>query len=611
MAKKKTADKKSYWMPINLWNLNEVFTTESISPISFYDERDFGNPVNRNQENIEDTNNLILFDEAVQADILLEILPELLVDSSLSQIKTDKKIRPASFEYSKTIYLKRGSFKVHFSRKEKMDEFLNNTFMLLEVKTVNKYKSDFVVDEIIGKPAYYQSKMLSDKKELQPFFDKAFNQIKGLIYGYLIGLLGTLGEKEQCLVSKLSELRNRVGSSHTDIVLSEQYQTDWLYRVREQIRDCSKIYVEIFGKNSDVFDILILRLEEIDNLNKMRCSDLEEQRSPSYKHEYEKVQKEIENTKRELSIYECEHEITFFKEELEAIKKEEETKGNAKGKTREYYKKGSDKYNRKQELKQLIDELKNNPEYKELKQKADCQTEQLRNFIFGFTQYDTSISEQFSRISEYLYEIIKKTTNFFLSQNNRENNFPDISFEIDIQNLSCHYFSHKKEYSNFVIKFPPIFPDNFNKTDLNLLVVALNSILAQPQGKSGNYSEQNILDILTCIGKKLPADSQERDVLRNYYSYRTGKTDTLTKFPENAVLANLIVFFMKLQGHEQINKMLVAKNIAHKQIAFMFYGAYVGFADMPKTFTNIIFDSNNPKLQDYIDDYLFSNYYNN
>ena len=59
--RKKTSEINSLWLPIELWNLNELFTTESISPISFYRERNFGNPVNRNQGIIEDTNNLILF----------------------------------------------------------------------------------------------------------------------------------------------------------------------------------------------------------------------------------------------------------------------------------------------------------------------------------------------------------------------------------------------------------------------------------------------------------------------------------------------------------------------------------------------------------------------
>lgn len=100
-----------------------------------------------------------------------------------------------------------------------------------------------------------------------------------------------------------------------------------------------------------------------------------------------------------------------------------------------------------------------------------------------------------------------------------------------------------------------------------------------------------------------------KQTLRDYYKYRIGKNDTFN-FPENSIMANIIVFLMKLNGHYQINKMLVAKNIHNRQIAFLLYGAYLGFANMPKTFTNIIFDSDNTELFRYIDNYLFNNYIN-
>ena len=61
--------------------------------------------------------------------------------------------------------------------------------MLLEVKTVSKYKSEsFVVFEQKTKrtsQVSYQPKILSEQSEKEPFFDKAYNQIKGMIYGFV------------------------------------------------------------------------------------------------------------------------------------------------------------------------------------------------------------------------------------------------------------------------------------------------------------------------------------------------------------------------------------------------------------------------------------------
>lgn len=606
---KKKSEKNSLWLPIELWNLNELFTTESVSPISFYRERNFGNPVNRNQGMIEDTNNLILFDEAVQNSILLEVSNTLLDSNFLTEIKSSKKGKLKSFEYSKTIYLKNGHFNIHFSLGEKLNEFLNNTFMLLEVKATNKYKNELrVIDVMPEKKAFYQSKLISDKSRLEPFFDRAFNQIKGLIYGYIIGSLGTLGEKEQSLVSDLSKLKNSIGSIHTDIALSEEYNGFWLINIRKQLKDCQKSYFDNFSKQSDVLDTLQLRLEEIDNLNKMRCDELSKQKSPFYKKDFEKEQNSLEKIKQKLFRYEDENEITSIKEELEKIKQEEKRKGELKGKTRQYYKIGTEEYDRKQELKTLISRLEENDEYQNLKREVNLYIERLRNFQFGMTQFDTSITEQFSRISEYLHEITKNTTNYFLSVNNKSSKYPDISFEISILKLTDFYSNKKIEYEDFSIVFPISLSSIFNESELQLLSVAVNSILSKPQGRLGNFSEQNILEIIKDIGEHLPENSFKQ-TLRDYYKYRIGK-DNSFKFPENLVIANIIVFLMKLNGHDQINKMLVAKNIQNRQISFLLYGAYLGFANLPKTFTNIVFDSDNTELLSYIDNHLFNNYLN-
>ncbi|MDL2314697.1 hypothetical protein LJC16_00375 [Bacteroidales bacterium OttesenSCG-928-C19] len=606
MAKKKLTE-KGFWIPINIWNLNELFTSESISPISFYKERSFGNSVNRNQEEIEDENNLILFDDAIKSEVLLNISPELLDLNYLKEIKSEKRTGLKSFKYSKTIYLKNDLFKVYFSSQKKLNEFLNNSFMLLEVKAVNKYKENFVVKETYSKrKAFYQLQFNSERNEIQPFFDKAYNQFKGLIYGYLIELIGSFDEKEQGLISDLSKLKNIIGTVHTDIVLSEQYSNLWLINIRKQINDCQKSYVSNFEKQSDVFSTLILRLEEIDNLNRMRCSDLTKQKTPSYRRNYEIEQENLERAKQKLYKYECAYEITPLKEELEQLKAEEESWGKIVGKTRKYYAKGTDKYNRKKELKQLITEFENGYEYKELKKDVETQKEKAAKYQFGFTQYDTSITEQFNRVSEHLHEITKKTTTYFRSKNSMTNDFPDISFEIDIVKLTNYYFNQSKGYTDFSIAFPKVLVEKLTKTELNLLTVSINSILSLPQGQLGNFSELTILEIIKRIGEHLP-ENAEKQTLRNYYLYRVGSNDSF-KFPENQVLANLIVFLMKHGGHEQINKMLIAKNISNRQIAFLFYGAYIGFANMPKTFTNVIFDSDNFELLNYIDDCLTKKY---
>ena len=324
--------------------------------------------------------------------------------------------------------------------------------------------------------------------------------------------------------------------------------------------------------------------------------------------ELEKEQEKLEQARREVYQYECKHNITLIKEEFEKIKQEEKERGEAIGKKREYYKKDEnpEKYYRKQELKINIEELeKNDYEYKVLKNKVYALEDRVKNFQQGGTQFDTSINEQFNRITEQLNDIVKRTNNYFLSKNNKQSELPDILFKIALDLLTSHYFEKIKSYNDFAIQLPDTLSNEISKHEIELLKISLNAVLSFPQGRLGNYSEENVLKIIAEIGRHLP-DCDFKNTLRDYYAYRTAKSDNFA-FPKNDILASIIVFFMKMQGHDQINKMLITKGIKHKQIAFMLYGAYTGFANLPKTFTNLIFDSENQKLRNFIDDYLINN----
>lgn len=602
------SDKESspnLWLPIDYWNLNEVFTTESISPISFYSLRGFGNPVNRIHGRFEDINYLVLFQDKFDSDVTIEICSELLDESFLQRTKSGYS------EYYKTIYLRKGLFKVHFTERRKMQEYINQQFMLLEVKAVNKYQLDhFVVADLESRrvsEVSYQPKFFTDYSEKEPYFDRAYNQVKGMIYGYVIGNLGSLGTDEQGLISDLTKLKNLIGSAHTDLALTEHYSNYWLINVKKQVKDCSSKYFELFHQNSDVFDRLILRLVEVDNLNKMRCEEIEKHKSPEYAFNFEKAQEELEQARQKVFEYESQHNINSLKSELERIKQEEKRRGEAKGKAREYYKKGSVEHTRKTQIKNRIEEFeKSNPQYEYLLSNVSFSKNRVSSYQSNGTQFDTSIKEQFNRISDQLNDVLKRTKRFFLNINNEDSELPDISFTIDLDVLTHHYYRSQKIYKDFSIELPHSLSDEISDQEKELLKISLNAILSFPQGRLGTYSEEGVLQIIAEIGKHL-ADGDAKNTLRDYYAYRTAKKDNFV-FPKSDTLASIVVFLMKVQGHDQINKMLIAKGVQHKNIAFMLYGAYIGFANLPKTFTNLIFDSSNKTLQDYLDNYLFDCY---
>ncbi len=598
---------KSYWLPISQWNLNEVFSTESISPSSFYEVRGFGNPVNRNEEKLEDENFLVLFEKRIPHKVIIEISSDLLDASALQKTKA------GYINYYKTIYLQRGNFKIYFNSEVDLQNFKSQQFMLLEVKTINKYDKDHLIvsecktSETID--VAYQRSFLTEQRDDEPFFDKAVNQIKGLVYGYIIGSIGTLKKDEQDLVSSLTKLKNTMSGVHTNIILSKAYSSVWLADLKNQISKCEKTYATIFNKTSPLFKILAFRLEEIDALNKNRCKKLEEKSKSDYKIEYKRIQDELEKAKVDLYLYEDKNEIKSLKIELEQIKLEEKEKGKSEGKTRVYYKKGSVEYERKQYLKSEIELLeKSDVEYQRLKNNVTLSESELRSFAIEGTEFDSSINEQFYRIIEQLNEISKKTNNFFLS-NNKKNDLYDFSFEIDHSALKNHYYENIKDYCDYNIQLPKTLLNEILDDDIKLIAISINAVLSSPQGILGSYSEENILNIIKYIGLNLD-DGENKDIMRNYYSYRKGNTDEFSFPTNNDILSCVIIFLMKLQGHEQINKMLITKGLKFKQISFMLYGAYYGFANLPKTFTNIIFENNNIEMQEQIDEYLCTNYLN-
>jgi len=58
------------------------------------------------------------------------------------------------------------------------------------------------------------------------------------------------------------------------------------------------------------------------------------------------------------------------------------------------------------------------------------------------------------------------------------------------------------------------------------------------------------------------------------------------------VLQSIMSFFVKPLGFDQIERYMMIKKFSSKAYAFMLWGAWIGFADMPKTFTNVLYQNN-------------------
>lgn len=620
----KTNEKRSFWLPLSSWNLSEIFVTESISPHSFYEKREFGTKNNQITDDLG---------KALQADNCLVLYP--------NQFSFTPKMGKPSFlyisesaldnnfltidenglgYYYKTIFLNRGNFQLRFFNEFDKKMFLANSSVSLEVKTFKKYDIDFFKEGtqsilfIGSEPKEKNSRdinLLFASKELdtQPFFDKAYNQIKGFIYGFLCGTIGRKSGQEVQLETELLKLKSKVNALRTFFEMSEIYSQDIFDVTFSLVETCEGIFKNTLSENTENNFIGIkARLQELQNLQKLRLA--ETQRQKQFANSLDK--NEAERIKQQLdALYQEKQPLKIQQEKMRDEKKRlQETEKSIKRPA-----KFSPEYDKKQELKQQIEELQDkinevSAELKPINEQIQSLNFELNKFqSLGRTQYDSNIEEQFYKISGYITDLIF-TSNQQVTDNQRKNDLPILeNFKFDIKGLSDYYYGiHKQE--NFIISFGSPFFDNLSDIDKKLLNIVINSAFSYPNGILGDISESTITNILELVLERTQ-DLHNEEIttsLSNLLNYRLTRNGDYS-IPENqVVLKCFMAFIIKPNSAEELTKFMYSKEISELHIAFSIWGAFFGFANMPKTFTNIIFESGNNELFEMIDNYLFNNY---
>lgn len=558
----------TYYIEISSWNLLESFVTESISPFSFYQERDFGNNLSRYLSGErERAYYLVLSTVDLGGDFSICVEEELIDSSFLEPVKEMKTV----FFYPKTIYYRPGFVRFRFGSQELKESLIAESQILLEVKTIERYSSGFYVKEVKSierKGIAKLSNSLSFQKNEFIDFDNSYNKGKGAIVGYVRGLYTSSNESNQTLQNELRSLKNSFGGYNTQIMMSDAFEKN--EEILSDIILCKNLYSEQIEPNN-YFDVLIAQLHEIENLAIMRANEVRKSiLKESLKEKLLDEKTEIENKRSRI---EKAYDIYSLRVELNEIKSQEKANGESIGKTRQFYKKGSPEYERKIQLKRSIEDFeKNNPEYKYL-------NERLRQ-IDGMldvdgNMYDSTISALFSRVSDILNELIKNAS----SVTNNE--------EIDLSNILV-----RKE--NITIK------NEDNDSELCYLNILLDLIFHKnPEIQISEYAIMELLVESANIFKESPMSKTDKGInilncLRTFWAYKNQKSDQIL-IPGNDVpiFQSVFSFFVKPLGFEQMERYMLLKKFPQKSYAFMLWGAWIGFSDMPKTFTNILYQDVN------------------
>lgn len=562
-----------YYININSWNLLETFATESLSPFSFYNQRNFGNNLSRYISCSNDKINfLVLSTTDNGGDYTIEIDDSILDKTSIKPVKNLKTF----FTYSRTIYFKVGYVSFRFASQSLLDDLIAESQILFEIKCIDKYKSCFFVRTVKEKKASIGLQRIGESFsfEQNDYIEKdnKFNLIKGAIVGYVRGELTSLGSEDQTLTSLIRDIKNSFAGLHTQIMVNDidvKNPDDYLLKLLE----CKKLFNIVRKDKTNNFDILTHLFSEIRKLSSLRSSELALYKSDEWKLEYKKLIFQKQNLEDSICRIELDNDVSSIKNELEQIKKQEKLMSKEQGKTRVYFKKGTPEYNRKYQIKSLLKEFEeHNDHYKSLIKELDNVNQKIINSTSGKTQYDNAISALFTRVSDIVNDLLKvfdanKTLNNVDLTHLKYNTEGYIQLE-EINNCSAEV-----DFFNVLIK--AILERNA------LAPISDASILLLIKETANKYK--------TCTTAVSNSGIKIISCLRDFWKYKNNKIDAFEIPEDMPILQSIMSFFIKPFGFEQIERYMLNKKYTEKKYAMMLWGACNGYANIPKTFTAILY----------------------
>lgn len=568
----------------------ETFTTESLSPHIFYLKRAFGNDLTRYiSKDGELFNNLVLYKEEPLSQFAIELDDSLFDKSLLAEYKKEE-----TFLYPKTVYYQKGKVRFRFKNQDSIKAFIAESKIIFEVKTIDKYSSDFFIETDTPKKAPSISGNDSFPFDINEYMlvDNLFNSVKGGIVSYLCGLKTSTSLENQSLILSLTSLKNMIAGLNTVVMMGEENVIDYSQYKISLLKTKNEFLRSPFKSKINLFEVLKHILDEIISLSTLRLEKVAEQKSPSYKLEIERLKKK--KAEYEDLLYKLEDSnIGKIKEELNSIKEQEAKMGELEGKKRKFFPKGSHEYERKKELKAQINKYKEeNSEYKTAFREYKSIEASLSYSVIGVTQYDATISSLFIRFSDNINDILKLLKLSLVKDSKETDLFPNLSvlkndIKIEIENASLE--------------------------EIVLYNIIFHLIVFNSNEKHNVISDSKIVELVERAGKefgeneisKSEVGNQIMNTLRTFWMYKKQKADSFDIPTDLPLLQAIMSFFIKPRGFDQIDRFMLNRGYQLKKYAYMLWGAIVGYASIPKTLTNIINDN---IKEDLLDSYLSSIY---
>ena len=187
--------------------------------------------------------------------------------------------------------------------------------------------------------------------------------------------------------------------------------------------------------------------------------------------------------------------------------------------------------------------------------------------------FDSTLSALFTRVSDILNDLIKKSS---AVTNNSVIDISNLLFDNNVVSVNNPSDNPEICYFNILLN---LILQKYSETQLSehavLQLLVESAHIFKEESLSTTEKGQKIL------GR-----------LRTFWQYKNQKSEQLL-FPEDdmPIFQSIFSFFVKPTSFEQIERYMLLKIFSHKAYAFMLWGAWVGFADIPKTFTNVLYQN--------------------
>lgn len=89
-----------------------------------------------------------------------------------------------------------------------------------------------------------------------------------------------------------------------------------------------------------------------------------------------------------------------------------------------------------------------------------------------------------------------------------------------------------------------------------------------------------------------------------YWKYKNNRVAGFEIPCSLPIFSSIMAFFVKPFGFDQMERFMQNRGINYKQYGFMLWGGAIGYASLPKTFTNLLYSNDN--IYKRMDDFLFS-----